>query len=328
MQPRVVVISTGGTIAMRYDDLLGGETPAVGGKELLAAVPAISKRISVEVEEFDNIPSSCMTPEIMMRLAKVTESALGRKDVTGIVITHGTDTLEETAFFLDCYLHPQKPICLTGAMRSGSDLSGDGPYNLESAIRVAGSPQAAGRGVLVVMNGEIHAARHVTKMHSSNTASFMSSCHGPVGYADADAIHFGCSTPSPLKLQPSKLANDVPILKIYSGMDNRLPVALLAMQPDGLVIEGYGRGNIPASVVPTLIPFFENDIPVVIASRVPMGRTLGVYAHEGGAAHLQKLGAILSGSLSSHKARLLLMLTLGLGQDLKTIRDSFTTFSA
>ena len=327
MESRVVVISTGGTIAMRHDDLLGGEIPAVGGKELIAAVPALSKRFAIEVEEFDNIPSFYMTPETMLRLARKAESVLNRKDVAGVVITHGTDTLEETAFFLDCYLQLQKPVCLTGAMRSGSDLSGDGPYNLESAVRVACSPQAAGHGVLVVMNGEVHTARHVTKMHSSSTASFMSPWRGPMGYVDADAVHMGCAVSPRLRLRPSRLTSDVPILKIYSGMDNRLPVALLAMQPDGLVIEGYGRGNIPASVIPPLVPFFENDIPVVIASRVPMGRTLGVYALEGGAAHLQKLGAILSGTLSSHKARLLLMLALGAGRELASIADLFAAVS-
>lgn len=323
MRPKIVVISTGGTIAMRHDAAKKGDVPAVEGRLLVEAVPALEGVAAVEVVEFDNIPSFHMTPAIMLRLAVCVEKALARDDVHGAVITHGTDTLEETAFFLDQYLPAGKPVCLTGAMRTGSHIAPDGPYNIHCAVRTAASPAAVGYGALVVMNGEIHAARYVTKMHTSDVATFASPYWGPIGHVDEDVILLRPGPTRRRPLRPESLAPRVPVLKIYTGMDVEILDALMEMGMDAIVLEGFGRGNFPASIAGAVSRMLQAGIPVVAASRVPNGRTLGVYAAEGGAAHLRSLGVILSGSLSSQKARLLTMLALAAGEDSEGLATRF-----
>lgn len=323
MPPRIAVLTTGGTIAMRHDPQKGGDVPAVTGQELIEAVPSLDGIASLEVVEFANIPSFHMTPGIMLRLARMAESLLARSDVDGLVVTHGTDTLEETAFFLDCYLPPGKPACFTGAMRSSGHAAPDGPGNILAAVRAAASPGLANQGVLVVMNNEIHAARYVTKTHTANVATFASPFWGPLGHVDDETILVRpfCSRPRPLR--PENLPGAVPILKIYTGMDLTLLEAVKAMRPAGLVLEGFGRGNFPAETVPAIRQLLDDGVVVVAASRVPTGRTLGVYAAEGGGAHLSGLGVLSSGQLSSQKARILLLLALGLGRTRNEIAECF-----
>lgn len=313
MRQHVVVISTGGTIAMLHDSTQHGDVPALGSRDIVAAIPASYATDSVEAKDFSNIPSFHMTPERMLSLAKEVETVLAREDVGGVVITHGTDTLEETAFFLDLFLPAGKPVCVTGAMRTNSHAAPDGPYNLMCALKAAACGALTGYGVLVVMNGQIHAARCVTKMHSSSVGTFVSPDWGPLGYVEDDVILLRPPLATPSPLRPERLSACVPILKAYTGMDGVLLDAAANMRPDGLVLEGFGRGNFPASVVPTVRRLLDRGIAVVAASRVPSGRTLGVYATEGGGAHLHALGVILSGMLSSQKARIKLLLALSSG---------------
>lgn len=324
MHPHVVVISTGGTIAMRYDPVAKGDVPAVGGAELVAAVPALNDLdVTVEVVEFLNISSFHMTPEIMWRLAKEVEGILGRGEVDGVVVTHGTDTLEETAYFLDLYLPPEKPVCFTGAMHTSGHTEPDGPYNLLCAVKAASCRALGGYGALVVMNGEIHAARYVAKMYTSNVAAFGSPLWGPVGHVDDDVILVRPPLLRPPPLHPESLPECVPILKVYTGMDNALIQAVADIKPDGVVLEGYGRGNFPKSIVEPLKGILDNGIPVVATSRVPVGRTLSVYAAEGGGAHLQSLGVLPGGYLNSQKARLKLLLALGVTRDAAALAEHF-----
>ena len=323
MPPHIAVITTGGTIAMRYDPQKKGDVPAVTGQELIEAVPSLGGIASLEVVEFANIPSFHMTPEIMLRLANMAESLLSRCDIDGLVVTHGTDTLEESAFFLDCYLPPGKPVCFTGAMRSSGHAAPDGPCNILAAVRAAASSDLANQGVLVVMNNEIHAVRYVTKTHTASVATFASPLWGPLGHVEDETILVRpfCSRPEPLR--PEKLSGTVPILKIYTGMDLALLEAVKAMRPAGLVLEGFGRGNFPAEIVPVIRQLLDDGVVIVAASRVPAGRTLGVYAAEGGGAHLRGLGVLCSGQLNSQKARILLLLALGLGRNRKEIAECF-----
>jgi L-asparaginase len=277
----------------------------------------------LEVEEFSNIPSFHMSPEIMLRLAQRVEELLADPGTAGAVITHGTDTLEETAYFIDLFLTPEKPVCLTGAMRSSSDVSSDGPYNILCATLAAASSALRGYGAMVVMNGEIHAARHVTKTHRSAVQTFASPNWGPLGYVAKDGLRLNRfpSGQSPLRPHPP-LAN-VPIVKIYTGMDTSLFDALLAAGMDGLVLEGYGLGNVPAAIIPGVKKVLAAGLPIVAASRVPAGRMQDNYAVEGGAGHLASLGVILGGELNSQKARIKLMLALGLSRDRDTLAGYF-----
>ena len=170
---KVIVLTTGGTIAMKLDPA-HGIVPAVSGEDLVASVPGLREACPIEVMEFSNIPSPHMTPKRMFELGNKVEELLRHEDILGVVITHGTDTLEETAYLLDLVHNSEKPVCLTGAMRSAAEISPDGPVNLLCAVRTAASSEARGKGVLVVMNEEIHAAREVVKSHSANTETFVS----------------------------------------------------------------------------------------------------------------------------------------------------------
>ena len=324
MLPAVVVISTGGTIATRFNPEKGGAVPAVSGRNLVEAVPALNGLCSLEVVEFANIPSFHITPAIMARLALEVEKALARPDVAGAVVTHGTDTLEETAYFLELYLTPEKTVCLTGAMRSSDDLSPDGPANIYCAALAAVSSQTRGHGVLVAMNSELHAAARVTKTHKNALQTFASPSSGPVGHVYKNCVSM-CWPPLSRRrnLRPDGPLKRVPILKMYTGMDSALFDALLAMGMDGLVIEGYGLGNVPEAAIPGIERVLRRGIPVVTASRVPAGRTLAVYAPEGGAEHLRSMGVLLSGDLNSQKARIKLMLALGLTSDPDALAEYF-----
>ncbi|MDE7063953.1 MAG: asparaginase [Desulfovibrionaceae bacterium] len=325
MQRKVVIVTTGGTIAMRYDREKNGAAPAVSGRELLEAAPPLRELCPLEVREFSNIPSCWMTPRRMRDLALVVEEALAEEGVAGVVVTHGTDALEESAYFLDLFLASDKPVCVTGAMRNAGDISPDGPHNLICAVRAALSPECRGRGTLVIMNSEIHAARAVTKMHTGNVAAFASPFWGPLGYVDEDVVILRRAPLDRTHLRPEEPAWQVPILKTYTGMDGVLLDALAATAPDGLIVEGFGRGNVPPEAVPALRRLLEDGLPVVVTSRVPGGRALDVYGAEGAGAHLKSLGAVLGGEHSSQKARLKLMLALGLTRDRAALAALFAS---
>jgi L-asparaginase len=178
--PKVVVLSTGGTIASKQDPVKGGYVPVLSGEDLVAAVPAIKKIAQIQVEQISNIPSPDMTPEIWLRLAGRVNELLAKPEIVGIVVTHGTDTLEETAYFLDLTTVSVKPVILVGAQRPASDS--DGPRNLLDAIRVAIAPEAVSKGVMVVMNGQISAARDVTKTNTNRVETFRGLEFGQLGW--------------------------------------------------------------------------------------------------------------------------------------------------
>ena len=324
MEKRVLILTTGGTIAMKRD-ALHGVVPAVSGAELAASVPGLAEASPIEVREFSNIPSPHMTPERMFALGGVVEERLQHEDIAGIVITHGTDTLEETAYLLDLVHNSEKPVCLTGAMRSAAEISPDGPANLLCAVRTAASSEARDKGVLVVMNEEIHAAREVVKSHSANTETFVSPFWGPLGYVDPDRVVFRRKTLGRQSIRPSRLVEDVHLVKLTSGSDSLLIDFLVERKVRGIVLEGFGRGNVPPAVLPGIRRAVAQGIPVVITTRTIAGRVLDVYGYEGGAKTVLEAGAILGGETSGPKARLKLMLALGLVSDRDLLAVFFDT---
>ena len=241
---KVIVLTMGGTIAMKLDPA-HGIVPAVSGEDLVASVPGLREACPIEVMEFSNIPSPHMTPKRMFELGNKVEELLRHEDILGVVITHGTDTLEETAYLLDLVHNSEKPVCLTGAMRSAAEISPDGPANLLCAVRTAASPEARGKGVLVVMNEEIHAAREVVKSHSANTETFVSPFWGPLGYVDPDRVVFRRNTLGRQSIRPPELVEDVHLIKLASGSDSLLIDFLVERNVRGIVLEGFGRGNVP-----------------------------------------------------------------------------------
>src|SRR5687768_1320428 len=188
--PTVAVLSTGGTIASRQDPVKGGYVPALSADDLIAAIPGIRKVAQIQTQQISNISSSDMTPHVWLQLAGRINELLSQSNITGVVVTHGTNTLEETAYFLDLTVTSSKPVVLVGAQRPASDPDADGPRNLLDAIRVATSQEAADKGVMVVMNGQINTARDVTKTNTSQVETFRSLEFGALGVVDVEAVRF------------------------------------------------------------------------------------------------------------------------------------------
>ncbi|MBO0797534.1 MAG: asparaginase, partial [Blastocatellia bacterium] len=281
-----------------------------------------------ELAEFDVInfalwPGPHVTPPRMMQLAGEVKEKLSDDGIAGAVITHGTDTLEETAYFLDLVLDTEKPVVFVGAMRNSSELSWDGPANLRSAIRVAVDAKTRGLGVIVAMNDQMIAAAEATKTHTESTATFQSRDAGPVGIVDKDRVIVMRRPFRREQIATGRLEERVDVIKMYAGADGRFLDFAVNDGARGLVIEALGRGNVTVAALPAIERAIGKGIPVVITSRCPSGRVLDTYAYEGAGKQLKKMGAILGGMHSSHKARIKLMLMLGAGLSIEQIRKSF-----
>jgi L-asparaginase len=308
--PRVVVLATGGTIASKYDPGIGALAPAMTGEALIAAVPGLDKVARVDVEQIANIGSYDMTPDIWRRLARRANELLATDGVSGVVVTHGTDTLEETAYFLDLTVTSQKPVIIVGAQRAASYFDSDGPRNLLNAVRVAVSPEAVGKGAMVVMNGQINAAREVTKTNTIEVETFKTLEFGALGVADLGAVRF---YRAPLRRQTIPLTDNqtlrhVEIVSQYAGADGRI-ISLLLQQGNlgGLVVEGFGLGHITAGTLEAIKEVRRRGIPVVLSTRVYTGRVVPLYARD---VEATDLGCIRADNLSAQKARVLLMLAM------------------
>lgn len=308
--PKVVVVTTGGTIAMKYDPASGGVVPAVSGKDLIEAVPGLDKIADVEAMEFCNIDSSQMTPDIWRGLSVKVEEILGRTDVRGVVVTHGTDTMAEGAFFLETTLRSQKPVVFVGAMRSASDLSPDGPANIYNAVVQVCSPQASSWGVTVTMNQYVNSARHVYKDDTTNVQTFDSGGYGYLGYIVGDQVISFNNVVLKKKLPLPQSLPEVDLFTTYAGDDGRFIRYAVDHGAKGLVVEGVGAGNVNKAVFEAILYAIGKKIPVVVASRVRYGGVYPLYGDEGGGSSLVKAGALLAGDLSPYKARLLLMIAL------------------
>lgn len=288
-----------------------GLVPAVSGQDLIQAVPGLAGLCDLEVREFSNIPSCQMTPQKMLELAAATRDALAGGDVRGVVITHGTDTVEETAFLLDTLIDSAKPVVITAAMRGAGDIGADGPHNILCAVRAALAEEMKGLGTVVVLNEQIHAAREVTKTHAANPAAFASPWWGPVGYVDGGSVIIRHRPAERPHLWPDRLGGEVYLLKMTAGDDATMLDYLISRKVDGIVVEGFGRGNVPPKVQQSMLGAVASGIPVVLVSRCGSGCPASDYGYEGGGRISRAGGIIFGGELSGPKARLLLMLALG-----------------
>ena len=307
---KILLIATGGTIAMKVDEEKGGAVPSVNGDELIKYLPPIENLSKIDIYEFSNIPSPYMNLELWIKLAKLIDEKADLYD--GFVITHGTDTLEETAFFLELTLKTKKPVALTAAMRNIDDISGDGPRNMWGALKTVVSDEYDERiGVTLVLNDEVHDTRDVTKTYTSNVATFKSPLFGPIGLVDKDKVVFYYRAFKRIKIFTDKIEKNVALIKAYAGMNADIIDAVVDLGYKGIVIEAFGRGNLPEWVVPSVKRAIEKGVVVVISSRCYMGRVLGDYAYVGGGKNLEEAGAIFSYDLRGIKARILLMLLLG-----------------
>ena len=241
----------------------------------------------------------------------------------GVVVTHGTDTLEETAYYLELTLDVNLPIVITGAMRSSNEIGADGLANLRSSLVVATDDESADKGVLVVMNDEVHTATYVTKTHTTNVATFQTPTFGPIGLVSKNNVIYFQKLIKKEHYNVSTTEKRVYLLKAYAGMDGELINAVCNLGADGLVIEALGAGNLPPKTVPAIRNCIENNIPVVFVSRAFNGVTQDVYDYEGGGKRFQQDGVIFTTGLSGQKARIKLMILLEAGIPFDKLRELF-----
>ena len=321
MKKKVLIITTGGTISMRYDNEMG-IIPDNNLVELLANFPQLTNAAEIEVFEFSNMPSPHITPRRMFELAKLVDTMI--KDYDGVVITHGTDTLEETAYLLDLVLTTRKPVILTAAMRSGSELGLDGPRNIVGAVRVAVHHESIDKGVLVVMNDEIHTARDVVKADTGKLESFVSPNVGVLGIVDTDRVVYLRKLLFRENVWTDELEYNIDLIKAVAGMDGRYIETSIEKEAKGIVIEAFGRGNLPLTLIEPIRKAIACDIVVVITSRVFKGRVLPEYGYEGGGFYLKNQGVILGEDLKGVKARLKLMALFGKYKEPALVKKYFT----
>ena len=322
---KVALVFTGGTISMEIYQKSEGVIPSLNCDDIVSRLKSVMTFQAIEGFSFSSIPSPSMTPTLMRELADYVKPIVERDDIQGLVISHGTDTLEETAYFLDLVLETSKPVVLTGSMKNASELGYDGLTNLVSSIQVVRHPASRNKGVLAVMNYEIHASSEVIKTHTLNLDTFKTLSFGPLGIIDDEDVLYYRQKPQK-RLKPLKnIINDnVVLLKMVSGFDPDVLQYYLNKPINGIIIEALGRGNVPPQVVPFIKAFHQASIPVIIVSRCVSGRVLDTYGYPGGGKDLIKSGAILGGDLSGPKARLLLMIALGNQFVYKQIVDLFS----
>ncbi|MDN5353761.1 MAG: L-asparaginase [Candidatus Cloacimonadota bacterium] len=308
MKKKILLITTGGTIAMKYNSPVG-IVPDDEFVDHLRSYPQLENLAFIHVAEFSNIPSPYMNSELMMRLVRFVEDKI--EDYDGVVITHGTDTLEESAYFLDLVLETQKPVVFTAAMRSGSELGLDGPRNIVGAVRVASCPEATGKGVLVVMNDEINAARDVVKTDSGKTNSFITPSYGLLGTIDPDRVIFYRQSTKMEKIKTKEIESNIDLIRCVSGIDGRYIECSLQHHAKAIVIEAFGRGNVPPTMVEPIKKAIAQNVLVVVVSRTYTGRVLPEYGYKGGGSMLQRMGVILGEDLKGHKMRIKLMVLFG-----------------
>lgn len=323
--PVCPLIATGGTIAMKIDPVKKAPVPAISGEDLVATVPEVSKYARVEVNNVSNVPSDYMDPPRWIALTNEVNRALARSEVAGVIISHGTDTLEETAYWLDVTISSDKPVVLIGAQRNASEPDFDGPRNLLNAVRICVDPQSKGKGAMLAMNNQINAARDVTKTHTSSVETFKSGDFGFLGIVDYDRIIY---SRAPVRRQHVPInAGTMPYVEIvamYGGADGQLIKAAVDHGAKGIVVQGLGWGNVNLPMFAAIKEAIAKGVPVVITSRVPNGRVLPNYGFDGGGKTLVNVGAVMGDDLSPQKARILLMLLLQDGaNNQKDVQEAF-----
>ena len=323
MTKKVLIIFTGGTIAMKIDPDLHAAIPALNADEIISTITNIKNFADIEVINFSNLPSPHITPMIMMDLANLVKKNIIREDLSGIIITHGTDTLEETAYLLDLSIHNEKPIVIVGAMRNFSELGYDGSSNLSAAICTVISTRARNKGVLVVMNNDVNAASEVTKTNTLSLDTFKSPEFGPLGIVDNDEVIFYKDIISRQFVDTEIIESKIALIKCVPGMESDLIDFYINSGYKGIVIEALGRGNVPPLMMPGIRNAIENNVTVAMVSRCNTGRVLDTYGYEGGGRTLREAGVLFGGNLPGQKARIKLMLILGSTQSSQEIKRLF-----
>jgi L-asparaginase len=308
---KIVVVGTGGTISSRYDPSQGRVVASQEVEEIVALLPDQKGLPRLEFQNFAKIASFEMTIEVAHSVVKNVAALLANPEVGGVVVTQGTDTMEETSFLADLLLPPGKPVVFTGAQLPHDHPQTDGPRNILDSIRAAAALDAVGLGVMVCFNGQLHAARDVTKVHTSALETFQSYDHGALGCVDDRHVVIFRRPQIRLSLCADKLDKRVDLIELVLGIDARALDAAVAAGVDGLVVEAFGRGNATSDFGRGVSRACAAGVSVVVTSRCPSGRVKAIYGSGGGGGRdLEDAGAIFAGDLKGRKARILLMVVL------------------
>ena len=317
----IMVVFCGGTFSMIIDKKTGGAVPHYHGEELLEMIPEAKDLAKISMYEFGMFPGPHMTPERMLELSLKIKELINSDDVDGVVVTHGTDTLEETAYLLDLTIKTHKPIVVIGAMKTSSEPDWDGPKNLTDAIKIINNPNSENMGVLVCLNGEINAASEVTKTHTEDIETFHSLDFGALGFVDRDKVIFNRGPRKLETIESEKINSNVDLIKVYAGMNDKFFKYSADSRVDGIVVEALGVGNVPPPAFEGIIYARKKGVPVVLVSRCPSGETLDVYSYPGAGKWLRQEGVIFANYLNGQKARIKLMLCLGITKEENKLRD-------
>lgn len=308
---------------MKIDSDTGGAVPHFHGEELLEMIPDAKDLAELDVYNFGIYPGPHMTPKLMLELSKKIKELILDESIDGVIVTHGTDTLEETAYLLDLTIKTSKPIVVIGAMKTSSEPDWDGPKNLLDAIHICNNPNSRGMGVLVCLNGEINAASEVTKTHTEDLETFHSLDFGALGFVDKGMVVFNRAPHKIEIIETEKIADYVALIKVYAGMDDRFFRYSADTGAEGIVFEAMGVGNIPPEAFEGVKYARSKNIPMVLVSRCPTGETLDIYSYPGAGKWIKEAGVIFTDYLNGQKARIKLMLALGLTRDLEKLKEIF-----
>ncbi len=304
---------TGGTISMQRDEAAGGNVPVHGGEALIGLAPGLDRIAPYRVENWAKLPACHLGPDRLWALRERVREISEGGEASGIVVTHGTDTLEETAYLMARTLPAAVPVAITGAMRTSSDLGWDGPRNLLDAARVAASPASAGRGTMVVFNGEIFAGETAVKTHATDVAAFSAPHAAPIGrVVDGDVVYAAPPAESGPAGRWEGLGARVALVSLVVGDDGTL-LDLARPEYDGVVVEAFGSGNMPPGAVPAIRRWLADGKPVVLSTRCARGEVAPLYAFDGGGARIVAMGAVPAGPRAPSQARLELVLALSAG---------------
>ncbi len=319
----ILVVFTGGTFSMKIDNVTKAAVPFYHGNELINMIPGAGSLANITTYEFGNYPGPHITPELMLLLSNKIKEFVDKKEIDGIVVTHGTDTLEETAYFIDLTVKTEKPIVVIGAMKTSSEPDWDGPKNLLDALHICNNPNSKGMGVLVCLNGEINAASEVTKTHTEDIETFMSLDFGSLGFVDKGKVVYNRLPRKLETFETEKINSNVDLIKVYAGMDEKFFRFSADSGTEGIIVEALGVGNVPQKTFDGIKYAVDKQIPVVLVSRCPAGETLDIYGYPGAGKWLKKEGVIFADYLNGQKARIKLMICLGITNDIYRIRNMF-----
>ncbi|MBN9888008.1 asparaginase [Salipiger abyssi] len=313
MSKIVVLIATGGTIASTEDATEGAVNATLSGGDLLARLHDRPEGVSIREEAFGTLGSYALDLETVHRLCRRIAVALEQPEVAGVVVTHGTDTMEESAYLSDILVASEKPVVFTGAQRHAGEPDTDGPRNIGDAIRCAASEALKGCGTVILFEGDIHAARDVSKTHTSRVDAFRSAGLGKLGEVDGGEVYLYRRPIQGVHIATKRLESRIALMLLGLGSSPEYLDFCLQNGTKAVVLAAFGRGNAPRGFADAVRRLSTHNIPVIVASRCPEGRTLPVYGRDSGGSSLAAAGAYFSGSLSPIKARLLMSALLGAG---------------